>query len=89
MEPAAVDVVVFTAGAFVVLATVASAVRSVVLPRAIPARLSRFVFITVRQLFRLRIGRSATYERRDRVLAMYGPTSLLILLVVYLAGGLR
>jgi hypothetical protein len=84
MEPAAVDVVVFAAGAFVVLATVASAVRSVVLPRAIPARLTRSVFIGVRQLFRLRIGRAATYERRDRVLAMYGPTSLLLLLVVWL-----
>ncbi len=84
MEPVAVDVVVFAAGAFVVVATLASAVRSVVLPRAIPARLTRNVFLGVRQLFRLRIGRDATYERRDRVLAMYGPTSLLVLLFVWL-----
>jgi hypothetical protein len=84
VEPVAVDVVVYAAGALVVLATVASALRSVVLPRAVPARLTRRVMRLVRVLFGIRIGRSASYDRRDRILAMYGPVALLSLLVTWL-----
>jgi len=43
------------------------------------------VFISMRSLFRLKIGRNATYERRDRVMAAYAPTSLLMLLVVWIS----
>jgi hypothetical protein len=84
VEPVPVDVIVFAAGLAVVVATVASALRSVVLPRAVPARLSRRVFRIVRSLFTLRIGRDANYERRDRVLAMFGPAALLALLGTWL-----
>ena len=80
-----VRALVFAGGAFVVVATFGSAVRTVILPRGIPARLGRAVFISMRILFRLRIGRNATYERRDRVMAGYAPTSLLTLLVVWIA----
>jgi hypothetical protein len=80
-----VRALVFVVGAVVVIATFGSAVRTVILPRGIPARLGRFVFISMRSLFRLRIGRNATYERRDRVMAAYAPTSLLILLVVWIS----
>jgi len=38
----------------------------------------------MRVIFDLRVGRSATYERRDHVYAMYGPLSLLILLLVWI-----
>lgn len=72
-------------GAFVVSATLGSAVRTVVLPRAVPAFIARRVFLGTRVLFRLRIGRRATYERIDRVMALYGPVSLLALLVAWLA----
>ncbi|HYT79211.1 MAG TPA: hypothetical protein VEQ37_08145, partial [Actinomycetota bacterium] len=76
---------VFGGGALVVIATFGSAVRTVILPRGIPARLGRVVFISIRSLFRLRIGRNASYERRDRVMAAYAPTSLLMLLVVWIS----
>ncbi len=76
---------VFGGGALVVIATFGSAVRTVILPRGIPAKLGRVVFISMRSLFRLRIGRNATYERRDRVMAAYAPTSLLMLLVVWIS----
>ena len=76
---------VFGGGALVVITTFGSAVRTVILPRGIPARLGRVVFISIRSLFRLRIGRNASYERRDRVMAAYAPTSLLMLLVVWIS----
>jgi len=59
--------------------------KGVILPRGIPAKLGRVVFISMRSLFRLKIGRNATYERRDRVMAAYAPTSLLMLLVVWIS----
>jgi len=78
-------------GALTVGLTVGSAVRTVVVPRALVARIGRVVFLTVRMAFRLRIGPSASYPRRDRVLALYAPTALLVLLATWLvlvvAGG--
>jgi hypothetical protein len=81
----AVAIVVFAAGAMVVLGTVGSAVRTVVLPRGLPARLTSAVFVVVGRMFRLRLRRSATYERRDAVMAGLAPVSLMVLVVVWLA----
>lgn len=81
----ALRVVVFVVGAFCAGATFGSAVLTVVLPRGIPARLTRIVFLSTRALFSIRIGRKASYERIDRVLAIYAPMSLLVLLQVWLA----
>ncbi len=78
------EVVVFAAGAVVVWFTLASALRTMVLPRGIPARLARIVFVSMRWVFRLRAGRRASYERRDRVMAFYAPISLLALLSTWL-----
>ena len=75
--------VVFVVGAGVVLATLGSAVRTVVLPRGIQAKLATAVFLTTRVLFRLRVGRAPTFERRDHVMAGYGPISLLTLALVW------
>ncbi len=73
-----------------VIATLGSAIRTVVLPRAIPARLGSLVFVTMRRLFILRMGRDASYERRDRIMAPYAPLSLFVLalswLTIVLAG---
>ena len=74
----------FAAGLILVVGTLGSAIRTVILPRAIPARISRWVFFTVRQLLRLRTGRNASFARRDRVLAVYGPLSLLTVLLAWL-----
>jgi hypothetical protein len=80
----AVRVVIFMIGVVVVAGTLGSAVRTVILPRGIPARLARIVFLAMRFVFRLRTGRSATYEKQDRIMALYAPLSLLVLLVVWL-----
>jgi hypothetical protein len=80
----AVRVVIFMVGVVVVAGTLGSAVRTVILPRGIPARLARIVFLAMRFVFRLRTGRSATYEKQDRIMALYAPLSLLVLLVVWL-----
>ena len=72
-------------GAFIVLATLMSAVRTVIVPRGVPVRLGRRVFLIMRYLFELRIGRDASYSHRDRVFALYGPVTLLILLFTWIA----
>jgi hypothetical protein len=58
-----------------VIAVLASVLRTVVLPRAVPARLARIVFITVRSLLmlRMRLTRRSDYETRDHVFALQAP----------------
>lgn len=80
----ALRVLAFAIGLVVVVAVAGSAVRTVVIPRGIPARLSRVVFLGMRALFRLRARPSLPYATRDRVMALYGPVSLLVLLVTWL-----
>lgn len=80
----AVDVVVFLVGVALVVVAMRSAVTTVILPRAVASTLSRRVFLAVRTVFRWRIGRRAPYEKHDHVMALYGPVSLLTLLVTWL-----
>jgi hypothetical protein len=75
----------FAVGVFVVLGTFGSAVRTVVIPRAIPARIARVVFVAMRALFRLRARPSMPYEKRDRIMTLYAPVSLMVLLATWLA----
>jgi hypothetical protein len=77
-------VVAFLAGALVALATFVSSVKTVVLPRGVPSRIGRFVFQTLRRAFRVLIGRNASYERRDRIMAFYGPLGMMGLLASWL-----
>ena len=77
--------VVFALGASLVVFTLRSAIRQFVLPRSAPDSLTRNTFLAVRALFDLRLHKAATYEDRDRVMAMYAPVSLLTLPVVWLA----
>ncbi len=74
----------FAGGLALVIGTLLSAVRSTVLPRGAPSLISHLSNSGVRGAFRLWVGRSATYERRDRVMAMLGPVSLLALLATWL-----
>jgi hypothetical protein len=80
----AVRVFVFVVGLGVVALTLASASRTLLVPRAIPAAIARVVFIGVRLIFRIRAGSRHSYERRDRTMAFYAPVSLLVLLVAWL-----
>ncbi|MGH2693060.1 MAG: hypothetical protein ACRDHM_11275 [Actinomycetota bacterium] len=79
-----VRVVFFLVGLFLVVAVFGSAVRTVVIPRGIPARISRFVFLGMRALFRLRARPSLPYARRDHVMSLYAPVSLLVLLATWI-----
>jgi hypothetical protein len=80
----AVRVAVFLAGAVLVFSALGSAIRTVVIPRAIVSRISRVVFLGTRWLFRLRARPGRSYEERDRIMALYAPVSLLVLLVTWL-----
>jgi hypothetical protein len=80
----AVDVVVFVVGLAFVVLTVGSAIRTMVVPRAVPTTVARLVFLLVRYVFVAISGREPDYERRDRVMAYYAPVSLLVLPVVWL-----
>lgn len=75
----------FALGATTVAVTVASAVRTFVVPRAQNAYLTRLVFINVGRLFGLYLTwrKVNTYEGRDRVLAFFAPIALLMLPIVW------
>jgi hypothetical protein len=79
-------VAAFAVGLFVALGVVASSVVTVVLPRGVRSRIGRTVFIVSRLALKVRIWPNSSYETRDRVLALYGPLSLLTLLGVWVVG---
>jgi hypothetical protein len=59
-------------------AVLASVLRTVVLPRPVPARLARLAFSAVRALLflRLRLTGRSDYRTRDRVFALQAPLGL-------------
>ena len=73
------------AGVWLVGFTILSAVRTVVLPRAVSTVITRTVFVTVRRLFGLLTLNAKAYETRDRVLALYAPVSFVLLPLVWMA----
>jgi hypothetical protein len=75
---------VFIAGFAIVAGTFLSAVRTFVLPRSAPDQLTRTIFLLVRRLFNLVLKRTASYEDRDRVMAIYAPLALLSMPPVWL-----
>ena len=77
-------VLAFIAGATVVLAVLSSALKTVVVPRAESALLTRGVFLTVRRLFDLRLKRIDEWEDVDRIMARYAPVSLIVLPAVWI-----
>ncbi|MGI8425179.1 MAG: hypothetical protein ACR2FO_00715 [Actinomycetota bacterium] len=76
--------ILFVLGAAVALMVYGSAIRTVILPRGVPAKLSRWVMLITRMALGLRLGRRADYEKRDRVMALYGPLGLMNLLAAWL-----
>ena len=72
-------VIAFPVGLLIVVSTVLSAIETLVVPRAIPLRITRAVFLTMRALFGLRGKRATSFQERDRDMALYGPISLFTL----------
>jgi hypothetical protein len=80
-----VRAVAFVLGATVVLGTLASAVKTVVMPRAEPSLLARWVFVSVRKVFDWRVRRAKDWNAADRVMARFAPFSLVLLPGVWMA----
>jgi hypothetical protein len=80
-----VRAVVVVVAALAVAGVVASAVRTFVVPRALPVALSRTVFVALRWVFSRSVRRARSYEALDRRMAYYAPTSLLALPIVWLS----
>jgi hypothetical protein len=78
-------VLAFVSGAALVLATLASAIKSVVVPRAEPVLLARWVFVALRGLFDVRVRRAATWGAADRIMSRFAPFGLLTLPLVWVA----
>lgn len=79
------EIAVFVVGASIVVAVFLSAVSTVVVPRGVPVRLTRAVFLTMRRLFEVRARVARSYEDRDRAYALYAPLTLITLPAVWLA----
>ncbi|MHB8574041.1 MAG: hypothetical protein ACYDCQ_01795 [Dehalococcoidia bacterium] len=77
-------VLVCLAGVAIIGATLLSAVRTFVLPRAAVTRITRTVFVCWRSFFNLIAGPGRDYEFRDRMLAMYAPLSLLTIPFIWI-----
>jgi hypothetical protein len=72
-------VVAIAAGIALVVWVLFSAVRQVIVPRGDPVLLSRLVFVALRRIFFIWVKRAKTYEDRDRAMAYYSPTALIVL----------
>ena len=81
----AVRVLVALLGSALVIWTIGSAVKTVVLPRATSSVLTRATFINVRRVFDLLASQRQSFEFRDRILAMYSPIALLALPATWVA----
>src|ERR1700761_514008 len=82
----ALRIVEIIAGAAIALAIIDAAVRTFVLPRPSGVTLSRMVALGVRAGFDLVARFARTYEGRDRVMALYGPVTLLSYSAAWLIG---
>jgi len=80
-----VHALVFALGAALVAGALFSAIRTFIVPRGVPDRLTRTVFVTMRHLFDLPLSRMRSYARRERALTFFAPVSLLTLPVIWLS----
>jgi hypothetical protein len=76
----------FILGLAIAIAVIDAAVRTFVLPRPSGVTVSRLVALAVRVVFDLLAKAAKTYEGRDRIMALYGPVTLLSYSVAWLIG---
>lgn len=74
----------FVLGVLVVLVTVTSLIRTLVIPRALPSFITTLTTRVVVGAFWLVARLRRTYDGRDAVLAWSGPVSILVTLIVWL-----
>lgn len=75
----------FAGGALVVVGTSLSLVRTLVVPRGLTSRIAAVVERVVRGVFLLALRPVRRYGRKDRILVLQGPVTLLAQLGVWLA----
>jgi len=75
----ALQILAVVAGILVVAWVLWSAIRTVVVPRGESVRLSRWIFLVMREVFELVARTARTDESYDRIMARYAPTSLLVM----------
>ncbi len=78
-----IDVLLVVLGTVIVLGTLLSAIRTVVLPRAAATLIGKLLFPAARRVFLWMAGRRKSFEDKDRVLALHAPTVLLALPFVW------
>ncbi len=84
MMELAVNAIVFALGVGLVAFTLSSAIRTFVLPRGEYVLLTAAIFQGFWAIFRLRVKLAKTRRQRERLLAMYAPTTLLLVPIVWL-----
>src|SRR5688500_7825596 len=82
----ALEALALIAGAVLIWIVVSSAIRTVIVPRGEVVIVTRAVFLAVRKVFTIFAREAHTYERRDRVMARYAPTALMLLPIVWAVG---
>jgi hypothetical protein len=78
-------IVAAVGGLVLVGAALSSAIRTVVVPRAIGSWITRLVFNVVRRVFDMVAHERRPFEARDRVFSYYAPVSLLLLPVAWVS----
>ena len=79
-------IVAVVIGLFVVVATLTSALKTVVVPRGYVTRLTRRHFVVWRKVFGLFARPDRPFEDRDRVMAHYAPVALVTLPAIWVSG---
>ena len=82
--PTVVRVLEVVAGVLVVTVVIDAALRTFVLPRGVQVRLTRAVSLATRAVFDAVARPGRDHAARDRVMALYGPVTLLLLPVVWI-----
>ena len=72
-------VVAFVVGVYLVQAVLRSAIRTVVVPRGEQTKLTNKTFLGMRLVYTSFANRRRSTEERDRLMARYAPTTLLVL----------
>jgi hypothetical protein len=78
------SVVAVVVGAAIVVATLLSAVKTVILPRAVGSLVTRALFLAVFKLFSL-VSKRRSFAWRDRIMAYYSPVTLVLMPGVWVA----
>lgn len=81
----AVRVLFAFVGGFLVFAAAWSVLATVVVPRRIRSRITRYVALANRACFQFFADLAGSYERRDRILAIQAPVQIILQIVAWLA----